>query len=281
VPPPWQDRSGALSPLRAAALVLCALPATVLLGRALAGRLGPRPLNAAILDTGDWVLYLLLLTLLVTPLRRILNWPRLIVVRQILGLAAAAYAAAHLFLYITEQKYIIFNIIDEIFKRFYLAIGVIALIGLAIMARTSGEKEVRRLGPEIWNNLHKMIYLIVPLGIFHFYLKSKIEVTQPILLTGLYVWLMGWRWLRRHDLDSRPGLVGLALASALITLLAETLWYGLKAGASPWGIVLESLDFDYEIKNLWFVLAAGLALTLCQALAHRLRGAPGATRQRP
>ena len=270
---PWQDKSGTLSPVRTGALVMSVLPAAWLLWRALNRGLGPRPLNAAILESGDWALYMLLLTLLVTPLRRMLHWPRLIAARQVFGLAASAYAVLHVCLHIAEQKYNIINILSEIVYRFYLGIGMIALIFLLILAATSGEKKVRALGPEDWNKIHKLIYLIVPIGILHFFLKAKVEISLPILLTGCYLWLIGWRILHSRHADSPAGLIGLSLTTAGLTLLTEIIWLNLKAGIPARDVLDQSFDFDYEIKSFWIVLAAGLTLCAAHYISRRLRTA--------
>ena len=269
---PWQDKTGIVSPVRSAALVIASLPVVWLLWRALAKSLGPRPYTAAILETGDWALYLLLITLLITPLRRILHWPRLIAARQVFGLAAFAYAALHLALHVTEQKFNVSNILSEIFYRFYLGLGMIALIGLTILAATSGEKKVRSLGPERWVNIHKLIYLIVPIALFHFFLKAKVEISTPILLTGCYLWLMGWRALRRRDSDTPLVLAGLTIAATLLTLATEVVWLNLKAGIPVSDTLAQVFEFDYEIKSLWYVLAAGLTLAAAQHFTNLRRG---------
>jgi len=269
---PWQDKTGIVSPVRSAALVIASLPVVWLLWRALAKSLGPRPYTAAILETGDWALYLLLITLLITPLRRILHWPRLIAARQVFGLAAFAYAALHLALHVTEQKFNVSNILSEIFYRFYLGLGMIALIGLTILAATSGEKKVRSLGPERWVNIHKLIYLIVPIALFHFFLKAKVEISTPILLTGCYLWLMGWRALRRRDSDTPLVLAGLTNAATLLTLATEVVWLNLKAGIPVSDTLAQVFEFDYEIKSLWYVLAAGLTLAAAQHFTNLRRG---------
>lgn len=274
---PWQDKTGIVSPVRSAALVIASLPVVWLLWRALAKSLGPRPNTAAILETGDWALYLLLITLLITPLRRILHWPRLVAARQVFGLAAFAYAALHLALHVTEQKFNVSNILSEIFYRFYLGLGMIALIGLIILAATSGEKKVRSLGPERWINIHKLIYLIVPIALFHFFLKAKVEISTPILLTGCYLWLMGWRALRRRDSDTPLVLAGLTVAATLLTLATEVVWLNLKAGIPVSDTLAQVFEFDYEIKSLWYVLAAGLTLAAAQHFTNLRRG----SRQEP
>ena len=160
---------------------------------------------------------------------------------------------------------------SEVVYRFYLGIGMIALIFLLILAATSGEKKVRTLGAEDWNKIHKLIYLIVPIGILHFFLKAKVEISLPILLTGCYLWLMGWRVLHSRHLDTTAGLVGLSLTAAGLTLLTEVVWLSLKAGIPAREILDQSLDFDYEIKSFWIVLAAGFVLCAAQYIRQRLR----------
>ena len=93
---PWTDRSGRFSPLKTAILVAALVPALWIGSSFAAGRLGPLPFDAAISETGKWTIRFLLLSLLITPLQRVGNWPRLIIVRRMIGIAALAYGLFHL-----------------------------------------------------------------------------------------------------------------------------------------------------------------------------------------
>lgn len=267
---PWRDQSGALSGLRIAALIAACLPAFWIAWQAAAGDLGPRPITAAIHQSGDWCVRLLMATLLVTPLRRIAHWPRLIVVRRIMGLGTLSYAVLHAILYVVDQKFDVVKVAGEIALRFYLTIGFVALCGLATLGATSTDAMIRRLGSDRWNRLHSLIYAIAALALMHFFIQSRLDVTQPVLMTGLFYVLMGHRLLVRRGGPQGPAaLAGLALAAALATAVTEFAWYGLATGATPWRILKGNLDFSYVVRPAWWVLAAGLALAATAAVRQR------------
>src|SRR5262249_57423469 len=114
--------------------------------RAIATDLGARRFTEAIHQAGDWALRFLLITLAITPAQRILHYPRLILARRTLGVAAAAYAGLHLSLYVLDQHFDWFKVASEIVLRVYLLIGAVALTGLIALASTSTDAAVRRLG---------------------------------------------------------------------------------------------------------------------------------------
>lgn len=272
---PWNDRAGRFAPLKAAVLVLVALPALHLLYRAIAGTLGPRPLTEAIHVLGDWTIYLLLVTLAVTPARRLLDWPKLIQVRRILGLAALAYILVHFALYVVDSRLDLAFVATEIVKRVYLLIGFVALLGLVVLGLTSTDGMIKRLGAIRWNRLHRLIYAITALGILHYYMQSKLDVSQPVLMTGFFIWLMGYRLLAARGI--KDGLVPLALlsvAAALLTAGAEAAWYGLATGVGALRPLQANLDFGFSIRPAWWVLAAGLAVTILAEIRKRTKHAP-------
>ncbi|HRK25267.1 MAG TPA: ferric reductase-like transmembrane domain-containing protein [Beijerinckiaceae bacterium] len=270
MPKPWQDRSGDLSPEKSIALALAILPALWIATQAALGWLAPRVLANATHQAGDWAIRLLWLTLTVTPLRRILDWPRLILARRILGLASFAYALLHVGLYVANLRFNLPLALSEIVQRIYLGIGLVGVIGLAILAAHSGDRAIQRLGSEAWRHLHRSIYLIAIVALTHFFIQSRLDVTEPLVLTGLYLWLMGWRWLDSRRLSHAAGLAALAIASGLCTLLIEAAWYAGVNAAPVLDVILANVDFAFEIRPMWIVLAA----TLSAAAAQRLRGRP-------
>ncbi len=269
---PWNDRAGRFAPLKAAVLVLAALPALHLLYRAVVTGLGPRPLTEAIHTLGDWTIYLLLLTLAVTPARRLFDWGKLIQVRRILGIAALLYILAHFTLYVVDSRLDLAFVASEIVKRVYLLIGFAALLGLAVLGVTSTDGMIRRLGAIRWNRLHRLVYVITALGILHYYMQSKVDVSQPVLMTGFFLWLMGYRLMAaRGYKEGLVPLLVLSVVSALLTALAEAAWYGIATGVGAWRPLLANLDFSFSIRPAWWVLAAGLAVTVASELRKRLR----------
>ena len=126
--------------------VLLFAPAGWIVYQAATGMLYPKPVTEMIHRTGDWAVRLVLLSLLVTPLRRFAQWPKLIAVRRMVGVAAFAYAIAHLSLFIVDQKYNFLHVAAEIALRFYLTIGFAAWLGLAALTATSTDAMIKRLG---------------------------------------------------------------------------------------------------------------------------------------
>src|SRR5688572_12794739 len=117
---PWTDRSGRFSILKTAVLVAALMPGLWIGSSFAAGSLGPLPFDAAISEIGKWTIRLLLLSLLVTPLQRVGNWPRLILVRRMIGLATLAYGSLHFCLYVADQNFQLAYVFSEVARRIYL-----------------------------------------------------------------------------------------------------------------------------------------------------------------
>jgi sulfoxide reductase heme-binding subunit YedZ len=259
---PWHDRAGRLSPLKLATFLLVLAPAVWIAWLWATQGLGPKPVTEAIHRTGDWTVRLLIATLAVTPLRRIANYPKLILVRRMLGLAVLGYALLHLSLYAVDLAFDLKRIATEIVLRIYLLIGFTALLGLTALGATSTDAAIRRLGGN-WQRLHRVIYAIGVLALVHYFLQSKLNVTQPVLWSGFFLLLMGYRLIRRFELPEGPvGIAALAVAAGLTTALLEAGWYAAATGANAAMVLAANLEFDYEIRPAWYVLAVGLALGL-------------------
>lgn len=240
---PWLDRQGRFSALRALAFALVLVPALILAYEAWTGQLGSKPWTRAVHDTGTWAIRLLLVTLAVSPLRKILDWGKLIGIRRMLGLSVLAYAAGHLTLYCIDLAFDWGLIVSEIVKRFYLTIGFTALLGLTALGVTSTDGMIRRMGAKNWQRLHNLVYLITGLGLLHFALQSKIDVTQPALLNGLFALLLLYRGLNRLKIaTTTPVLIAAALLTGLATALCETAWYALTSGVSAWDVFQANAD---------------------------------------
>ena len=270
---PWTDRSGKFSPLKAAVLLGACLPALwlawaaasgALASAAPVGLLGARPITEAIHQAGDWAIRFLWLSLAVTPLRRIANWPKLILVRRMLGVTALLYALIHLTLYAVDLKFDLLRIVSEIALRFYLTIGFVALAGLIALGSTSTDAAIKRLGGRNWNRLHSMVYVIGVLAAFHFFIQSKADVYEPTLMAGFFLLLMFYRlahW-RGFALTSPLVLVAIAVLAALGTAAIEYAWYGIATGVPPGRVLAANLQFSFSIRPAWWVLATGLGVTL-------------------
>lgn len=227
---PWLDRKGQLSWLKLVVLLGVLAPGLWVGWKLYAGMLGPKPINAALHEIGLWSVRLLLLTLAITPLRLITGQNRLILVRRMLGVASFAYVIIHLALYIVDQNFNLLRVASEIVLRFYLLIGFAGLIGLTALATTSTDGMIRRLGAARWNRLHALIYPIALLALWHGALQSKIDASEHIIMTGLFLALMGARAMRGRVPVNALTLLGLAVLALAATALVEVLWYALATG---------------------------------------------------
>lgn len=225
--PPLFDRQRRFSPLKALTLALCLLPGLWIGWRLAAGQMGAKPITAALHETGLWSVRLLLLTLLITPLRAMTGQNRLLIIRRMLGVSALAYALIHLGLYVFDLKFDLVKVASEIVLRFYLTIGFIALLAMAVMGATSFDSSIRRLGAERWNRLHSLIYPLALLSLWHGALQSKIDASEHIVMTGLFLALLAARFLRRRGWLTPLALLGLAVVTALGTAAVEYGWYAL------------------------------------------------------
>lgn len=273
---PITDNAGRFSPLKTATLLVLLLPAADLAFRAATGDLAPLPVKEALLVCGLWAVRFLLLTLALTPAMRILNWPRLAMIRRMTGLAAFSYAALHLTLYVVSSKYDLAFVAAEIASRIYLTIGFAALLGLSLLAATSTDAAIRRLGRR-WKQLHRLIYGIAVLAILHFFMQSKIDASEATLMAGLFLLLMSYRLaLRRRLRLSASLLAACGLGASLATALAEFLWYGLATGADPWRIAAANLASGQSLRPAVVVLLMGLAVAAIPLLRAPRRVMPSA-----
>jgi sulfoxide reductase heme-binding subunit YedZ len=269
----WRDRRGRLSPLRIATLIILLLPVGIAVHAYATTGFGARPLNDMIHRTGYWALIFLLASLAVTPLRRVARFGNLIDVRRMIGVAAFFYIAAHLTLYIADQSFSLTKVASEIVLRLYLTIGFIALLGLAILAATSTDAMVKRFGGMNWRRLHQIIYVIGLLALIHFFQQTKADISVPVFVSGLFTWLMGYRfvvWLRRGEGElSTLLLLVLAVSVALLTFLGEAVGIAVAYRVSPWRILQTAFDYSYDIRPGWYVLAAGLVVVAIDIVRSR------------
>ena len=257
---PWNDRAGRLSWLKLASFTACLAPALWIITQWWNDMLGVRPVTETIHQTGDWAIRFLLITLSITPLRRVAQYPKLINIRRMLGLTCLAYAAVHFTLYIVDQKYDLVKVATEIVLRFYLTIGFLGLLGLVALGVTSTDASIKRLGALRWNRLHSLIYPIAMVVLVHFALQSKRDVTEAMMLAGMFTLLMLARWLDSRGKASALSLVALALFSALACALMEAGWYALASGIDPLRLLAADIDPEMLPRPWVWVLLAGLVL---------------------
>ena len=184
-------------------LVFCVslLPLVWLCWLAWQDRLGANPVETLSHRTGDWSLRFLLLTLAVTPLRRLSGWNWLLKFRRMLGLFAFFYVCLHLGVYlIFDQFFDPSAILEDIAKRPYITVGFAGFLLLIPLAVTSTNGMIKRLGRN-WQRLHRLVYLIGVLGVVHYWWLVKADISEPLLYAGLLTMLLGYRawWWNVHS----------------------------------------------------------------------------------
>lgn len=276
---PWHDRSGRVSVLKSVIFVSLFAPGAWTAWGLMAGTLGSRPILEAIHQTGLWTIRLLFLSLAVTPLRRILGWPQIIQLRRMIGVAAFCYVVAHLVLYTVDQNFRLGFVASEIALRIYLTIGFVTLLGLAALAATSTDGMIRRLGGRAWRRLHRVVYALAVLATIHYFMQSKIDVTEATVMAGLYGWLMA---CRLPGVADRMPLAGLALSvlAGLATAGFEAGYYALATGVPADRVLQANLTLMAGLRPGWMVVLITAAVSLA-GMAWRWRAARAApVRQR-
>ena len=173
--------------------LICLLPLARLVYLAFSGGLGANPIEFITRSTGTWTLVGLMITLTVTPLRRLTGRNELIRYRRMLGLFAFFYASLHFTTYIwLDQFFDPAAILKDIYKRPFITIGFAAFLLLLPLALTSTNAMMRRLGRR-WQQLHRLIYVIGSLGVLHYWWLVKKDLTQPLIYGLVLVTLLSLR----------------------------------------------------------------------------------------
>lgn len=164
--------------------------------------LGANPIEAITHHTGEWALRILLLTLAVSPARRIFRINSLIKFRRMLGLTTFIYVVAHFSIYIVlDQWFDLVAIIEDIKDRPYITVGFLAFVLMIPLAATSTDAMQRRL-QIVWVKLHRLIYVIAVLAILHFWWLVKADLLEPIIYASILIILLAYR-LRTYMLSRR------------------------------------------------------------------------------
>ncbi len=176
---------------RPAIFWLCLLPLAWLVVRAVTGDLGANPIEAITRYLGDWALRFILIALAVTPIRVLTGWTTVGRFRRMLGLFAFFYVLLHLLSYVGLDQFFYWSgIWQDIIKRIYITLGMAAVLMLALLAATSTDKMVKRLGAKRWRELHRLVYPAAVLGVIHFFMMLKADYTEPtiyaVILAGLF-----------------------------------------------------------------------------------------------
>jgi sulfoxide reductase heme-binding subunit YedZ len=174
--------------------LICLVPLAALGWRALHGELTANQIEFITHATGDWTLRFLIITLCVTPFRKILHLPELIRFRRMLGLFAFFYACLHFTTYIWLDKFFdLSEMWKDIAKRKYITVGFTAFLLLIPLAVTSTAGWIRRLGGKRWQQLHRLIYFSATLGVIHYYWLVKSAVIRPLTYGAIVAVLLLWR----------------------------------------------------------------------------------------
>jgi sulfoxide reductase heme-binding subunit YedZ len=184
------------------------VPITLLVWDGVANNLGANPVETIRLYTGDWTLRFLLITLAVTPLRRITGWNAMLRLRRMLGLFAFFYACLHFVSYIwLDQFFALDAIIEDILDRPYITVGVASFLLLIPLAVTSTNGMVRRLGAKRWQRLHRLVYIIGIGGVIHFLWLVKSDISEPVIYGTVLTLLLGYRaiWALRGSARGKAG----------------------------------------------------------------------------
>jgi len=172
------------------------IPLAFLLYDAYRGSLGANPIEFFLRTTGVLTLTFLIITLAVTPLRKVFGWNSLIKFRRMLGLYAFFYAAIHLITYsIFDKSLDAAAIVGDVWQRPFIAIGMLAFAMLVPLAVTSTNAMVKRIGGKNWARLHKITYLASILGVIHFWMIVKSDIFYPAIFGLVLATLLGYRFL--------------------------------------------------------------------------------------
>lgn len=267
---PWTDRHGRTVPLKAITFACALTPGLLLLGEWLTVGLGAEPLTAAIHTMGLWTIRFLLITLAVSPARSLGGWPEVMQVRRMLGVTALAYGLLHLSLYVAQEGFRPLHIATEIVSRIYLLIGFTALLGLLALGITSTNGWMKSLG-RAWKRLHRLSYPIAALGLLHYFMQSKANVSEPVFTAGLFVWLMLWRELPPDRQRHFPVLLGIALLAAIAAALLETGWYAAATRAPAERIFAANWMPAFGLRPAAWVLIVTGAVALAAFAWRRVR----------
>lgn len=190
-----------LAAIKALVFVVCLGPLAVLAYGLASDSLGANPIEALSRGLGDWTLRFLLITLAVTPLRRLsgINW--LLRLRRMLGLYTFFYGLLHFLSYVWLDQFFDWSaILKDIGKRPFITVGFASFLLLIPLAATSNNAMIRRLGARRWQALHRLVYAIAVFGVLHYWWLVKKDISQPALYAGILALLLGSRlyWALRN-----------------------------------------------------------------------------------
>ena len=182
------------------------IPAAALAYYAYQGDLTANPIEFITHFTGDWAIRFLVITLAITPIRRLTGWNAVIQLRRMLGLFAFFYATLHFLTWFVLDWFFDFRqMAEDIAMRPFITLGMATFVMLLALALTSTQGSIRRLGRK-WTRLHRLIYVATATGLFHFWLARKTVVPQFQVVLIAAILLLGFRawWTLRTRMHPRP-----------------------------------------------------------------------------
>lgn len=181
------------------------IPLVLLLWDLYHKRVGPNPLEFVTRTTGMLTLVFLSLTVAVTPLRKIFGINSLVKVRRMLGLFAFFYGALHLLTYVWfDRLFNLISVVQDVSKRPFILVGMIAFLLMLPLAITSTNKMVKRLGGKRWATLHRLVYLSAIAGVIHFWMLVKSDTRLPLTFGFILLFLLGYRLLAKYAPANPP-----------------------------------------------------------------------------
>jgi sulfoxide reductase heme-binding subunit YedZ len=185
----WEIRI--LKPL---VFLLALLPVGLLAWRALTGELSANPIKDITEETGIWTLRFILLTLTITPLRKISGWTSATRFRRMLGLYAFFYGSLHFVTYVyLDQFFALDEILRDVVKRPFITVGFAAFVMMIPLALTSPNIVARWMGGKKWRLLHRLVYFTALGGVIHYLWLVKADTKRPLIYGGILIVLLGYR----------------------------------------------------------------------------------------
>ncbi|HAJ74944.1 MAG TPA: sulfoxide reductase heme-binding subunit YedZ [Gammaproteobacteria bacterium] len=191
--------------IKPSVLLIALLPFCMLLLRIVRNDLGPDPAQELSIETGEWTLRFLLITLAMTPLRQITGQIIFVKYRRMLGLFTLFYGSVH---FISWMTFLLgfrwFAIAEELIERPYISVGFSAFLILVALGVTSPKSMVRRLGKN-WKRLHRLVYLAAVLGVIHLLWILRADSGEAVLYGSILAGLLGYRLLRFWWIQNNAG----------------------------------------------------------------------------
>lgn len=191
----WPNPSPrAITAIKIIVFLICLIPFSRLVIYGIYNMLGANPIEFITRSTGTWTLVFLLITLSITPIRKLLHWSWLIRLRRMLGLFAFFYGTLHFTTYIWLDQFFDWGgILQDIAKRPFITVGFISFVLMIPLAFTSTNTMVKRLGGKRWQTLHRLIYITAIAAVIHYWWLVKKDVTQPVIYASILVLLLAAR----------------------------------------------------------------------------------------